>query len=256
MIVSRAFRLLDSAQRMAVADALVETAATATTVHALKRGTCRAYALGEASAFEAVIVEVDWLLDEPSGFGSSPAKLWELVRGIDGWECILVHPSLAHGLGDLIEIETGRSIRYYEDIGHTLTNAVVSFSHPSVRQLTVADRDQVRSEQGDLWSSDFLESNILFQESVVAGAIIDGHVVARANAESWTGRYAEIGVYTAEEWRGYGLGTAVASLVCARIQEKGQIPVWCTGEDNWASLRIAQKLGFTESHRGCYVIPQ
>ena len=41
-----------------------------------------------------------------------------------------------------------------------------------------------------------------------------------------------------------------------RLQAEGQTPVWSTGEDNWASQRVAEKVGFAEVSRRMYLIPQ
>ena len=40
------------------------------------------------------------------------------------------------------------------------------------------------------------------------------------------------------------------------IQETGRTPVWSCGEDNIASLKVAQKLGFEEVSRLTYVFRQ
>ena len=69
-----------------------------------------------------------------------------------------------------------------------------------------------------------------------------------------TERHADIGVFTSEEWRGRGLVTAAASMVAKQLQATGLTPTWSTGEDNFASLRVAGKLGFAEVGRRTYVI--
>ncbi|MGI8859675.1 MAG: GNAT family N-acetyltransferase, partial [Rubrobacteraceae bacterium] len=51
---------------------------------------------------------------------------------------------------------------------------------------------------------------------------------------------------TLEGWRGRGLATAAASLVVGRVQRSDRVPVWSAGEDNYASLQVARKLGFVE----------
>ena len=51
-----------------------------------------------------------------------------------------------------------------------------------------------------------------------------------------------------------GFATAAASIVTRRMQETHRIPVWSSGEDNMASLRVARKLGFQEVSRLIYVI--
>jgi len=60
-------------------------------------------------------------------------------------------------------------------------------------------------------------------------------------------------VVTLAPWRGRGLSTAAAALVCADVQAAGQTPVWSTAEDNAASRRVATKLGFVEVLRRVYV---
>jgi predicted GNAT family acetyltransferase len=66
-------------------------------------------------------------------------------------------------------------------------------------------------------------------------------------------KYADLSVVTAGPWRGRGMATACAGLVIAEIRRSGRVPVWSTGEDNVASLRVARKLGFEEVGRRTYV---
>lgn len=47
-----------------------------------------------------------------------------------------------------------------------------------------------------------------------------------------------------------------AAIVCRWVQDSGRVPVWSCGEDNLASLRVAQKLGFREVSRRVYLIPE
>ena len=80
-------------------------------------------------------------------------------------------------------------------------------------------------------------------------------IVSIAHTYARTTRHADISVRTFAAWRGHAFATAAASIVAGCIQEASQTPVWSTGEDNWASLRVAQKLGFVEISRRTYVIP-
>ena len=48
---------------------------------------------------------------------------------------------------------------------------------------------------------------------------------------------------TLAPYRNHGLATAAASLVARHVRAQGQVPVWSTGEANYASLRVAQKRG-------------
>jgi predicted GNAT family acetyltransferase len=94
----------------------------------------------------------------------------------------------------------------------------------------------------------------LLQQGLEAGAIVNGALVALADVDSPIGRYAELGVATAEAHRQKGYSTAAASLVIQQVLTQGRTPIWSTGEDNHASQRVAQKLGFVEARRSLYVI--
>jgi len=91
-------------------------------------------------------------------------------------------------------------------------------------------------------------------ESIVACAIVDGEIVATALSSGRSERYADVGVYTRQEYRGRGLSTAAAALVARQLQARGLLPIWSTGGHNSASLRVAHKLGFAEVGRRQYVI--
>jgi predicted GNAT family acetyltransferase len=88
----------------------------------------------------------------------------------------------------------------------------------------------------------------------VASAIVSGQIVATALTAACSERYAEVGVFTEEAFRGRGFATAAASLVVQHVQETGRTPVWSAGEHNAPSLSIAQKLGFIQVSRRTYVI--
>jgi len=125
-----------------------------------------------------------------------------------------------------------------------------------VRELSVADLDLLEAAPPELRGAGFGSTHDLLREGVVACAVVGGAVVSIGHTSARTSRYADIGVFTAEQWRGRGLATAAAALVATRVQETGQIPVWSTGEDNWASLRVAEKLGFRTTLQRTYVIPR
>jgi predicted GNAT family acetyltransferase len=57
-----------------------------------------------------------------------------------------------------------------------------------------------------------------------------------------------------EAWRKHGFATAAAALVARDLQAARQIPVWSAGAHNAASLRVTEKLGFTQIARRRYVI--
>lgn len=246
---------LDPQTCRALAVAIGDTPETVQAVHTLGRGTCRAYAAGDPASFDGAIVQPVHCPTEPTGFGSAPEVLWDLLQSVEGWECVLVDSTCAQTLGSIIERHTGRSVRYLTDVCYTLTQPANTFQDASVRQLTLADLDLLASAppalRAGLWSS----LDELLSQGVVACAVISGRIVATALTTAISDRYADVGVYTQEAYRCRGLATATAALVARRVRQSGRVPVWGAGEHNVVSRRVAEKLGFAEVSRQSYVIP-
>ena len=245
-------RPLDSDEVQRLADAIVESPETVIPIHLLRHGTCKAYSVGGLASLDAVVLQSNSLRTEPFGLGSDPQGLWDLLRRLDDWTVVDVSPTVAPRLGALIKEDTGKRVCYYGDIYHTLTKPAPEISEPAVRELTIDDFDMLRAAGID--GAGFGGLSVLLTEGVVAGAVVSGETVATAQTGALTDRYADIGAGTKEKWRGRGFATAAASIVARRVQETGRIPVWSCGEDNMASLRVAQKLGFEEVSRLTYVI--
>jgi ribosomal protein S18 acetylase RimI-like enzyme len=245
---------LDQKGCLALAEALGDTPETCISVHRLRNGFCRVYVAGDPDHFDGAIVQDDFCTTEPMGFGSDPQVLWDLLRSVEGWDCVDVASECAAALGEIIEKETGIHVRYYGDIYHVLSRPAARFQNEAVRQLTLDDLELLESSPKELRGCCFGSTQRLLEEGFVACAILSGEVAAIAHTSARTDNYADIGVFTKEECRGRGFVTAAASIVAQRIQEAGLTPTWSTGEDNFASLRVAQKLGFTEVARRTYVI--
>ncbi len=251
---SKIYQPLDSRGCLALADALGDTPETVISVNFLRRGLCRAYVAGDPSRFDGAIVQWGSCPDEPMGFGSDAEILRELLRSAEGWDCVDVASECAVALGEIIEKETGVHVRYYGDVYHLLSRPVISIQNEAVRQLTLDDLELLESAPKELQGDGFGSLRGLLLEGIVACAIVSGKIVAVAHTSGRTELHAEIGVFTMEEWRGRGFSTAASSIVAQRAQEAGLIPVWSAGEDNFASLRVAQKLRFIEVSRRTYVI--
>jgi len=87
------------------------------------------------------------------------------------------------------------------------------------------------------------------------GAFADDWLVSVACIFYVGERYEEIGVVTESEFRGLGLSAACAGKLCEDIQSRGRRPSWTTSPDNTASLRVAEKIGFSLQRRDfLYVI--
>lgn len=253
-VAAGSFRLLSPRERRLLAEALGDTPETVITGHLLTRGTGRAYGVGDPSSFAGAVVQaVDWPA-EPTGYGSPPPILWKLLKMVEGWSCILVDTPCAPVLGEIIEREMRLRVRYLDDVCHTLTGPVSIHYDETVRPLSVADLALLDSAPLQLRASFWPDTRALLSEGIVACAFSSGRIVSTALVAARSERFAEIGVYTHQDFRCRGLAAAAASLVAQRVQDAGQTPVWSAGAHNQASLRVARKLGFREVSRRTYVI--
>lgn len=122
---------------------------------------------------------------------------------------------------------------------------------PAVRRLTSADAHH-------LWALGYENSWIsktwggpfgLAASGYAFGAFINERLTAVACTFYLGAHYEDIGVVTEREFQGRGLSTACAAALCEDIIARGHIPSWSTSTDNLASIRVAEKLGFTLQRR-------
>ena len=240
---------------LVLADVLGDTPMTVISAARLKNGMCDAYVAGTLPDIDAALVFDAYCANEPCGFGSDADALWHLLKATSGWSCINVDTPCAASLGAFIEADRDTSIRYYGDVCHALLEPV--HQHPSkvVRLLTLADVPRLAKAPAEIQGNGYKTHEAMVTAGIAAGAVVDGDIVAIAHTYAETDLHADIGVSTLEQWREKGFATAAASLVAQEIQAKGKVPAWSCGEDNFASLRVAEKLGFTEISRRTYVIP-
>lgn len=244
---------LDSAACHLLAETLGDTCETVISVHLLRRGLCEAYLLGDLDGEYGAIVRDRNVFGEPAAYGNSPALIWELLQSLTGWFCVNIASELGAPIAMFMERDWGVSVRYLAEIYYTLNIPVNRFNDPAVRQMTLDDLDLLEAAPAEVWARGFGGTRRLLEHGYVACALVDNQIVAVAYTYARTERHADIGVSTLPVYRGRGFVTAAASLVTCRVQEAGQIPVWSTGEDNDASQRVAQKLGFTEVRRSMYL---
>jgi GNAT acetyltransferase len=254
---NRAPHRAEPAERGLLVDALGDSPETVISVHLLAQGLCDAYVAGNPEHFRGLIVQMHRDRSEPIAFGADAQALWELLKMARDWWCVNTSEACAPRLGSIWAKETGRAVGYYADVHHTLTRPAVPFKHEAVRLLTLADLAMLGSAAAEVrggfgWTS----SEHMLEEAIVAGAVIEGRLVAIAYTSALSRKHADIGVTTLKQWRSLGLATAAASLVARKVQERRLVPVWSCGEDNYASLRVAHKLGFAEVLTRVYVIPQ
>jgi hypothetical protein len=246
--------LISPAERDVLRDVIGDKPETVIWTHVLRRGNCNVYVAGDLPQYQAAIVQALNVSAEPTGFGVDADSIWDLLEYVKGWSCILVDRKCAASLGKIIHEHTGSRIRFLTDINYQLPGSPPDFSNPVVRRLTVSDLELLESAPPELRGSLWENTRTLLTEGIVAGAIIDGRIVATAVVSSFSDRYADIGINTLPGFRRRGFAIDAASIIAGAVQEIDKTPVWSTGETNIASRRIAEKLGFVEVLRRAYVM--
>lgn len=248
---SRLAHRCSSEEGAALAHALGDTPETVFAAQLLHRGLCGAYLLGKPTRFAAAMVEV--FPGHLLGFGQDTPALWELLQCVPEWGTVGIASRHAADLRAAIEQGTHRRIRAQITDFSVLLTPVARVVHPDVRLLHVGEVELLLTGPGGSVGRAYGSPRAALAEGVVVGAIYQRELVARAHTSCHSARYADVAIATREEWRGRGLATAAASLVCERVQQQGRTPIWSTSADNGASRRIAEKLGFTELSQVTYL---
>ena len=246
-------RRLSPAQAQMLAGTLPDSPQTVITISQLRRGLAQAYVVGNEMDWETAVIFDPGQPGEPTAFGRNAAQIAEVMADLPDWFCVNVAADLAPQVGPFLAPKMGCPVRYYGDIYHTLTVPPPSFSQPAVCRLTAADLPLLQAAPDMIRGHDPAR---MLAEMCAAGAVVDGRIVAIAQNYALSDRYGDIGVTTLPDFRGQGLAAAAAALVARALQRNGRVPVWSCGEDNYASLRVAEKLGFQYDSRRTYIILQ
>jgi RimJ/RimL family protein N-acetyltransferase len=123
-------------------------------------------------------------------------------------------------------------------------------ANAEVRRLDATDAHLVSGLQTESnWIADTWGGAAgLARSGFAYGAFVDGRLASVACTFFVAERFEDLGVITEPAFRGHGLSPACAAAVCADIRARGRVPSWTTSPDNTASLRVAEKLGFTPGH--------
>lgn len=247
---------LNAANCQLLAQLLPDTPQTVISRAHLQWGTARAYAFGlREDGFETAVIEDPGCPGEPMIFGDNPQQIAELMPLIPNWFCVNVATELADELAPLLAKKMGKPVRQMGDVYFVLNQTPPAnlLAQPDVRLLTPDDLPLLQATPSELCGSDPAH---LLHKTAAAGAIIKNKLVAIAQNYALTEKYGDVGVYTLPHYRGQGLATATAAKVAQWLQANGRTPVWSCGENNQASLRVAEKLGFVEYGRRVYLIMQ
>ncbi|MGB0524920.1 MAG: GNAT family N-acetyltransferase [Flammeovirgaceae bacterium] len=188
---------------------------------------------------------------EPTGFGEDAIILWEILKNLHDWRCINVSQELAKPLLKVIKNDWKCAVREYGDVYYGLNHQVRKYENQAVRKLITEDKSLLAAFGFD--NTQLMENAI--DKGFAYGAVIENQLVSLSYAPTHTLQYIEIGVETKEGYRNQGYSTAASAMLLQDIQTNTQlIPTWSAGEDNYASIKVAEKLGFEKLGERVYLI--
>lgn len=237
--------------RISLCDSIGERAETVLAIGALRSGHGRVWFRGGAQSPAAVLVESRLVPGEPMGFGDAEALL-ELLSHEDTWTCVVVEATLADGIGQEFDDRWGLE-RTVVDVVHELRVPVKATKHPLVRRLTA-----IEARGLDVTTSEVLPDRALVVAAADLGRVFvamnGNRVVGHGSSMASSPSFADVGVHVMASFRKQGIATAAASLACQTVQDAGLTPVWGTGSENGASLRVAEKIGFREVAQPVFLV--
>ena len=239
----------------ALIDALCDSPETVISTHFLRRGAADVLVVGDPTDLEAVIVQLHILPSEPSVFGTSVDAVISLIPHLTGWACINVPADMADALMEPVAREADAAgVRLLDDVFHVLEAP----STADVQDARILGPDDL----GLLESAADLIEGAAFDHLIealdwghVAAIERSRRIVALAHTFAISPDHADIGVVVAEDHRRKGLATAVGAAVSNAVHAGGRTPVWSAGGTNLGSMRAAQSIGFKETSRRMYLIP-
>lgn len=118
---------------------------------------------------------------------------------------------------------------------------------PSGFEIREINSELLSAIHGGIVPSLFWESSENFLEKGKGYCILDGkNAAAWAFSAAVSSSEIDIGVETAEDYRGRGFAAAAAKMMIKYAFDIGKSPVWACHCNNAASKRLAEKIGFTK----------
>lgn len=119
---------------------------------------------------------------------------------------------------------------------------------PSGFEIREIDPELLAEIHGGIVPSLFWESSENFLKKGKGYCILDGkNVAAWVFSAAVSSSEIDIGVETAENYRGRGLAAAAAKMMIKYAFDVGKSPVWACHCNNAASKRLAEKIGFVKT---------
>jgi len=167
------------------------------------------------------------------GLGDYPA-VYVLILG----RSVVVSSPAEPPAGELVKV-LGPSVHSYLDTRPVLVAG-------GVREASYEELEPLRAACGE---DDWEESGFAEEPERCFAIEQDGRIVAASNLTAWRGEAVDVGVLVDPAAAGRGFGTKVAAAAADLAVQTFGICRYRALETNGASMRIAEKLGFTQYGR-------
>jgi hypothetical protein len=254
MINSGKLNLLNENDNKKLAEVLSVDPCNNLAVYCLQHNKARAYTLGEPINPDAAIVEINYYPKEPSGYAKDVYALDSLLSDVNGWQCVLLEEDMAQSLFSRYCDKGRTSTKLYKSKNYLLNTTCNVYNDDRVRLLNIYDSALIRNIELSIEPRGSQDINECLDLDYIAAAILNEKIVSFCQLDGLTESYADCYLETIPECRNQGLAKACASLIVSKIQQLGRTPIWDTGHDNWASIAIAKKLGFSPLKDRAYLI--
>lgn len=212
---------------------------------------CEVYIIGNILNPKAIVIRPEFDSSELFGY-KDPKAICEIIQSIEEWNSILVNNNVSKELGNFLS--KTKNIKYEKEIYFTLKQPIINLPTNNTQLLTSNDLPLLKNIHSQLQNAGVTSSyQEMLSNGMIAGTVIHNQLVSIAYATHVTEKYADVGIFTIPEYRNKGYSILVTTFLIQKLQAKNLIPVWSTDENNSASLKVAQKLGFTEIYTKTYI---
>jgi len=175
----------------------------------------------------------EWLQAYPKTWNDQIATQWE--------EYLIKSDENTEGVNTLVEVNTRVNFKFNKEKYLDFKSRLSSCDLDVVR----TDTHMFEQMKGSVIPSRFWNNGVDFNERAVAFSVLDGDVVACTAFSAFViEQQLEIGIETADNYRGKGYAVGTCCALIDYCMENDYEPVWGCKLENTPSYLLAQKLGF------------
>lgn len=151
----------------------------------------------------------------------------------------------AHEIENILKIKFNSPDNIFY-LHHEIAENDTASSNFETRLLVKEDKNLFEQFESETSEVDLDNAYVELDHTIVVGSFQNGKLVGVASAYEWQEESIQydIGVVTNSKYQGKGIGYDLVKTLSNEILRRGYIPQYRCQQDNTASLKLAEKLGF------------